>query len=80
MLESLIKEYELYIENLDDSKLNSKIILDSCLNIFLYMRNTPEFEGMDDIFETLKTIFYIFLNRLFILKSQKEKIERQKQN
>ena len=73
MLEGLFKEYEKYIENLDDSKLDSKIILDSCLNIFIYMRNTLEFEGMDEIFDRLKIIFYIFVNRLFIIKSDKEK-------
>ena len=78
MLESLIKEYAKYIDTLDDSKLNSKIILDACLNIFIYMRNTEEFEGMDDIFETLKSIFYIFMNQLFILKSEKENIEKRK--
>ena len=78
MLESLIKEYDKYIENLDDSKLNSKIILDACLNIFIYMRNTEEFEGLDDIFDTLKSIFYIFMNQLFILKSEKENIEKKK--
>ena len=37
------------------------------------MRNTLEFEGMDEIFDRLKIIFYIFLNRLFIIKSDKEK-------
>ena len=73
MLEGLFKEYEKYIENLDDSKLDSKIILDSCLNIFIFMRNTLEFEGMDEIFDRLKIIFYIFVNRLFIIKSDKEK-------
>ena len=36
------------------------------------MRNNEELEGMDDIFETVKTIFYIFMNQLFILKLEKE--------
>ena len=72
MLEGLIKEYNKYIETLDNTKLTSKIILDACLNIFIYMRNNEEFEGMDDIFETVKTIFYIFMNQLFILKLEKE--------
>ena len=72
MLEGLMKEYNKYIETLDTTKLTSKIILDACLNIFIYMRNNEEFEGMDDIFETLKSIFYIYMNQLFILKSEKE--------
>ena len=72
MLDGLFKEYEKYIENLDDTKLDSKIILNSCLNIFIFMRNTPEFDGMDEIFDRLKIIFYIFVNRLFIIKCDKE--------
>ena len=63
---------------MDYSKLNSKIILDSCLNIFIYMRNNEEFEGMDDLYEALKTIFYIFMNQLFILKIRKEKLVSEK--
>lgn len=78
MLESLVKENEKYYETLDYSKLNSKIILDSCLNIFIYMRNNEEFEGMDDLYEALKTIFYIFMNQLFILKIRKEKLVSEK--
>ena len=75
ILEGLSKEYEKYIENLDDSKLDKKVILDSCLNIFIFLRNTLEFEGMDDIFDKLKLIFYIFVNKFFTLKSDKENIE-----
>ena len=62
------------MEMMDVSKLPSKIILDACLNIFIFMRNTEEFEGMDEIKDTLKSIFYIFLNQLLILKSEKEKL------
>ena len=78
MLEGLMKEYNKYIENLDNTKLTSKIILDACLNIFIYMRNTEEFQEMDDIFETLKSIFYIFMNQLFILKTERENIIKKK--
>ena len=49
LLEGLIKEYNKYIDTLDNTKLTSKIILDACLNIFVYMRNNDEFEDMDDI-------------------------------
>ena len=78
MLDSLMKEYDKYIETLDNTKLTSKIILDACLNIFIYMRNNEEFEGMDDIYETLKSIFYIFMNQLFILKLEKENIVKKR--
>ena len=72
LLDNLMNELNKYIEDLDDNKLQSKIILDSCLNIFIFMRNSEEFESKDDIFETVKSIFYIFMNQLFILKSIKE--------
>ena len=78
--DNLIKEYENYIKTLDNSKLSSKIILDSCLNIFIYIRNTEEFEGMDYISQTLQSIFYIFMNQLFIIKMKKEKIANEKMN
>ncbi len=74
LLENLYKEYNKYIEDLDDNKLSAKLILDACLNIFIFMRNQTEYEGKDDIFEVLQCIFYIFMNQLFILKSIKEKI------
>ena len=73
ILYSLIKNYESYLETLDDSKMSSMVILDSCLNIFIYMRNNEEFEGMDDIFDILKIIFYTFMNQLLIMKLNKEK-------
>ena len=72
LLENLINEYNKYIESLDDNKLGPKLILDSCLNIFIFMRNNQEFTGKDDIFDALQCIFYIFMNQLFILKSIKE--------
>ena len=73
MLDNLFNEFNKYIEDLDDNKLGSKIILDACLNIFIFMRNNDEFLGKDDIFEVLQCIFYIFMNQLFILKTIKEK-------
>ena len=72
LLESLIEEYNKYIEDLDNNQLGTKIILDACLNIFIFMRNAEEFQGKDDIFEVLQNIFYIFMNQLFILKSINE--------
>ena len=80
LLEGLLKEYNKFIENLDYSKLTLKLILDSVLNIFIYMRNDDDFEGMDDVFDVLKRIFYIFMNQLLILKSEKEKRITEKLN
>ena len=73
LLENLYKEYNKYIEDLDDNKLAAKLILDACLNVFIFMRNQSQYVGKDDIFEVLQSIFYIFMNQLFILKSIKEK-------
>ena len=73
LLESLYNEYNKYIEDLDDNKLASKLILDACLNIFIFLRNNEDFVGKEDIIEVLTCIFYIFMNQLFILKSIKEK-------
>ena len=77
MLDNLVKEIEKYIETFDDSKLNSKLILDSCLNIFIYMRNDEKLVKMDNISSALQSIFYIFMNQLFILKAKKEKMVKQ---
>ena len=72
LLENLYNEYNKYIEDLDDNRLGAKLILDACLNIFIFMRNDEDFKGKEDIIEVLTCIFYIFMNQLFILKSIKE--------
>ena len=72
LLDHLYKQFIEYIEDLDDNKLKVNTILDSCLNVFIFMRNHDEFRGKDDLFEILKCIFYIFMNQLYILKSIKE--------
>ena len=69
LLNYLILEYNKYIEDLDEKKLNNKLILDACLNIFIFMRNSKEFEEKDEIKEALKNIFYVFMNQLYILSS-----------
>ena len=70
LLDYLILEYNNYIVDLDEKKLKTKIILDACLNIFIFMRNSDEFEEKDDIKEAVKNIFYIFMNQLYILNSK----------
>ena len=69
LLDYLITEYNKYIVDLDEKKLKTKIILDACLNIFIFMRNSEEFEEKDEIKEAVKNIFYIFMNQLYILNS-----------
>ena len=72
LLMNLIQEYNKFMETLDITQLTSEFILDACLNVFIFLRNTKEFEGMDEILDTLKSIFYVFMNQLFILKKGKE--------
>ena len=67
------RTFNKYIENLDDTVLDIKTILDACLNIFVFMRNHDEFKGKEDLFEVLNHIFYNFMNQLIIIKEIKEK-------
>ena len=69
ILESLNEEFDSYIKDLDNDKLGEKRILDACLNIFIFMRSNPHLREKKEIFLVLKKIFYIFMNQLFILKS-----------
>ena len=57
----LLIEFQKFTEKLDINELNKKNILDSCLNIFAFIRNSDVFEGLDSIFKIMENIFYIFL-------------------
>ena len=72
LLFTLVEDYQKYIIDMDKNKLRSKIILDACLNIFIFMRNSKEFIGNGDIINTVQKIFYIFLNQLEIIKTIEE--------
>ena len=69
LLYTLVEDYQKYIIDSDKNNLRSKFILDACLNIFIFMRNSQTFIENGDIIYTLKKIFYIFLNQLEIIKS-----------
>ena len=73
LLEELTNEYNNYIDNLDDSKVAPNIILNACLNIFIFMRNNDEFKDKDDLIQIVQNIFYIYMNKLFIIKSSIKK-------
>ena len=66
LLSTLVEDYKNYIKDMDKNKLRSNIILDACLNIFIFMRNSKEFLNNSDIIKTVKKIFYIFLNEIQI--------------
>ena len=62
LLLSLVEEYQRFIVDTNEEVLKPKIILDACLNIFIFMRNSRDFTDKSDIIEMVKVIFYIFLN------------------
>ena len=64
MLSFLWEQYKNYIIDFDENKLKAKINLDACLNILLFMRNSKRFSNDDDVTDTVKNIFYIFLNQI----------------
>ena len=71
LLLTLVEEYKNYIVDMNEENLRAKIILDACLNIFIFMRNSKEFIGKSDIFGMVKVIFYIFLNHFHSMKIEK---------
>jgi len=72
LLEYLIIEYKKYFKDLDEEKLSSKLLLDACLNIFVYIRNY-DLNEKDELMEAVRNIFYIFMNQMYIMKAAKEK-------
>ena len=68
LLSTLVEDYNRYIVDLNEDNLRLKMILDACLNIFIFMRNSKQFRDNSDIIFGVKNIFYIFLNKLQIKK------------
>jgi hypothetical protein len=71
LLENLIKEYQKYFQDLDESKLYTKFLLDACLNLIIFMRNSDIYDK-SELMEAVKNIFYIFMNKLYLMKAEKE--------
>ncbi len=71
LLDYLIIEYKKYFQDLDESNLSSKLLLDACLNLIIFMRNSDLYDK-DELMEGVKNIFYIFMNQLYITKAEKE--------
>ena len=72
ILDDLNKQYDLYINDLDEDKLDIKILFESCLNIILFTRNTPFFKNIDEITDTFKVIFNIYLKKIYIMSIKDE--------
>ena len=71
ILDDLYKQYENYIIDLNEDKLDNKILFESCLNIILFTRNTNFFQDIDDIIETLKIIFNVYLGKFYSMENPK---------
>jgi len=78
LLEMLTKEYNIFNKDLDKKKIDSKIMIDACLNIFLFIKNDKVFESKSEIDDTLNAIFYIFYEKY--CSELKKKEREQKQN
>ena len=64
ILQYLFKEYCKYIVNLNDKNLGTKILLDACINIIIFMRNNDDFKDKSDLFSIVQSIFYTFIKQL----------------
>ena len=64
ILEDLNNQYAIYSKNLDESKLDNKILFEACLNIALYTRNTNFFPDNDDLVDAFKVIFNVYLYKM----------------
>ena len=80
LLEMLTKEYNIFNKDLDKKKIDSKIMIDACLNIFLFIKNDIAFESKSEIDETLNAIFYSMRNIAVNLERNKNKKKKKEQN
>ncbi len=72
ILEDLNKQYELFINDLNEDKLDNKILFESCLNIVLFTRNTNFFQDLDDIIDTFKIIFNVYLQKFYFMINKEQ--------
>ena len=63
MLTQLINVYNAYVIDLDESHVGPIIMIHSCLNILVYMRNSSEFSDKNEIKEIVEAILFLFLNK-----------------
>ena len=78
ILKMLTKEYNLFNKDLDASKINSKILLNACMNILIFIRNSKEFKSKSEVVEMLNTIFFIYYEK-YIEYQKKEEKEKEKE-
>ena len=64
LLTQLINAYNKYIVDLNEIHLGYKLLIDSCVNIVIFMRNCNVFKDKDEIKYIIEIIFYLFLNKI----------------
>ena len=69
ILDDLNKQYETYITDLNEYTLNNKVLFEACLNIILFTKNTNFFQDMDDISDTFKIIFNVYLEKIYLMNN-----------
>ena len=74
ILEDLNRQYELYITDLNENKLDNKILFESCLNVILFIRNTDFIQDIDDILDTFKVIFNVYLQKIYLINQKNSNI------
>ena len=63
MINNLVQVYNKYIIDLDEEKIDYKLVLDCCMNVIVYMRNISIFKGLEEITDVVEVIFYLILNK-----------------
>ena len=63
LLTQLINVYNEYVIDLKESHIGPIVMIHCCLNILVYMRNSPEFSDKNEIKEIVEIILFLFLNK-----------------
>ena len=63
ILNKLVNTYNNFITDLDEKNLDYKIVLDCCMNILIYIRNSDDFRNLNEIINFVEVIFFLFLNK-----------------
>ena len=80
VLQGLISIFEVYIKQLNDKDLSSVQLVYFCLNVLIFIRNSPEFSQKEDVFSVVKIILYNFLDKVFLFKHEIESKTENKNN
>ena len=63
IINCLIQIYNKFIIDLDEEKIDYKLVLDCCINVIVYMRNLRIFKDLEEITDVVEVIFYLILNK-----------------